>query len=551
MNYSDSSAYNGVDRNISLTTVVVGGESNNMMLAVSDARRPVAIKSINLNDDKNDAIIDGNKATISIQNGDNNCFTFIDQYGVDLDKGAASAFFKYTGQHKFDKDYYYGIKVDVTGTATNQLGLTDQVYYDVDGDGTIDIPVTATSPLEKGKKVVKYETVKYTIARTKETPTSSTTDWDDTSKVKSVAYTIVPMSEISDFAISDMGKVWFPTTMSAKDNGSTIVTSDYATAATSSKGNWLQEGYRAEYRVYASYKGLKLSVPHAYYADAANSPVKSNGWYTHTWDGDGHDLGDNPAAVKSEVGTVSGGALLWSDLYDVNSAKNVRKDAALDLIVDVFTTTGQAIRDKISTVKKKVTISDATPVATSIKFVMNTGDGFNTASASAGTLYPTMTNLTQPEVFKFAWRSWKDNIGVMVFDQYGKVLTGENTYHGIDDADKDHYGVMHGSNSYVEFTVSNIKENQGAFAHKPDSFVVKKNGSTDMSIEGAEIGDTFDLTARVNGLSVTAAITVGADKAAFIDQSDNGKKATVNDSGIITAPGTKDTGLREILGYDR
>ena len=60
----------GVDRIITLGTLVIGGDSNMMTLSVSDARRPVAIKSVRLLDTKDnaleDAFAEGGEATIKL-----------------------------------------------------------------------------------------------------------------------------------------------------------------------------------------------------------------------------------------------------------------------------------------------------------------------------------------------------------------------------------------------------------------------------------------------------------------------------------------------------
>ena len=515
--YDKSDVSNDLNRSISLTTVVVGGESNNLMLEVSDIRRPNAIKSIKLNDDNNDAIIARNTATLKFNDGqDDNTIVFLDQYGDELNGDKAKAFFANAKVNKFGKSSdagYYGIKVAVTGE--KHLGLNNQVYL---GEN---INITAKDVTE-----VEMDTVKYSIAKS-----ADKSDWDDVSKVKSVAYTIVPVtsSTTTDFSITDISKVYLETTNSGAPNGSGF--GDNATGAAIGKnaGYYSSDAYTVtnakEFKVMASYKGLKLSVPYGYYADAENTEGQLNPWYT-PWNYSGAD--------KSQFAGITKDILTWADLYDFNSAKNLRKDAAINFKLDVYAASGSALGEKLSTISKKVTVSDEAPKATTIKFITNTDDGFNTAAATTGTLYPSFMNVSQPEVFKESWRSW-NRFGVMVFDQYGNTMIGDNTYAGDSSIT---------NNSYVEFTVSDIKENTNDLAHKPDSFIVKHNGSADMSIEGAEIGDTFKITATVAGLSASATVTVGADTYAYIDQGGNGAKAT-------PGPAAKDIGLRELLGYDR
>ena len=210
-------------------------------------------------------------------------------------------------------------------------------------------------------------------------------------------------------------------------------------------------------------------------------------------------------------------------LYNFTAYGNPRKDAERDLVL--------AIADR--TIKRSITFSDEESKIAEIKFVYNTN-----ASAESATVTPNMMAVKAPRLVVHDWNTW-DNLAVMVFDQYGKVL-------GIDSQDKD---TWHGYNSedgaiVVEFAVSEIKENMDALAHKASSFTVNADGSNKMSIDGAEINDTFKLTATVAGTKVSDSIkvTVGADASAYIDQTGSGTKGT---------PGTKDLGLREQLGYDR
>ena len=55
--WSASTTYDNVSRSIALTTVVVGGDSNNLILAVDDKARPVAVKSVNFRDNATTAVV--------------------------------------------------------------------------------------------------------------------------------------------------------------------------------------------------------------------------------------------------------------------------------------------------------------------------------------------------------------------------------------------------------------------------------------------------------------------------------------------------------------
>lgn len=92
----------------------------------------------------------------------------------------------------------------------------------------------------------------------------------------------------------------------------------------------------------------------------------------------------------------------------------------------------------------------------------------------------------------------------------------------------------------ILYTVSAVKENTGAFAHKANNFTVKNNGSKDTKITGAELGDTFTITATVENTNITDTlkVTVGADNSANVA---SGKSISETD----------DHALRKVLDYDR
>ncbi len=124
---------------------------------------------------------------------------------------------------------------------------------------------------------------------------------------------------------------------------------------------------------------------------------------------------------------------------------------------------------------------------------------------------PDMPNLTELKGYT-----------VNIFDQYTANI---NNVEGVN----------------CELAVSNIKENGNNLAYLSNSFKVRGNNGSpaDFKIDGAEIGDTFTLTATAAGtnVSVSKDITVNADAAAFISSSKDKK--------------IDDTDLRKKLGYDR
>ena len=231
--------------------------------------------------------------------------------------------------------------------------------------------------------------------------------------------------------------------------------------------------------------------------------------------------------------------LKYSDLYNYNAYASPRKDASIDIVIDI-----RKSASEVEPLTKSVTVSDDPATVTGIKFTKS----YN-ASIEEETLNPTGTKfngITVDAGYDAGWsahpstkivpicsKEWAhpDTLVVYATDQYGRPITAD-----------------------IEFTVADIKEADTDLTHVPNNFVVSKNGTAEANIEGAEIGDTFKLTAKVKGQNITDSITikVGADKDAYIDQNGSGSKAVKDPAtGAVTRQGSKDLGLRELFGYDR
>ena len=439
-NWATSSAKDNINRNISLATIVVGGESNNMILEVSDTRRPNAIKAVRLSG-YGDTVVAGTE----LWQGLDWQFDFQDQYGVDMDRNAAVKFFLGT----FDGDQY-AIKRDVVG-ATNAFGMADAVYHAGRWENNATKDTLTTT---------KTENVKYSIAKIDATKSTETDidKWEDVSKVKSASFTNVPISAVSSFAVANVAKQQLTTAKSDYANGSSITDFTEDAAATFTNP--------AEIKVTGKANGTTVTVPSSYYSVVTGSAVT---------------LADN------KLGAISGGALTWGDLYDENTARATRKDATLALTLLVKDKEKEA---DCSTIKANITVSDAEAVASTI--------AFNAKPANA-----TKTDLT--------------GYTVKVKDQYGNEMKGQD----------------------VEYVISDLKESTDALTHIANSLAVNKNGSSAPVVTGAEIGDSFKITATVAGTNVStdATITVGADTLAKVSS----KAANSTDKTFRTAK----------LGYDR
>ena len=119
--FDDKSASDNQDRPVSLTTIVVGGESSNMLFNVSDMRRPTTIEKVDIND----TWVNGDSVSPGLNEW--GAFHFIDQYGkamVDADTShntAVEAFFRQADTAAGFAGEAYGIKVDVSALSATLI----------------------------------------------------------------------------------------------------------------------------------------------------------------------------------------------------------------------------------------------------------------------------------------------------------------------------------------------------------------------------------------------------------------------------------------------
>ena len=493
--FKNTSAYNDIDRSISLSTIVVGGESNNLILNVSDARRPVAIKSVKLNDDNNDAIVSGNTATVEITKGNDAQIKYIDQYNADLADDIAEAFFKQaaTGFGTSNDKYVISIK---TSKNNDLLTLpTDKTYDD------------ASRKIEFSAKEVTTEesvTVRYSIATE-----NSAGNLTDVSKVKSVAYTIVPRTAVAnDLTIVTNSSLYkLDTDNSDNINGTTIpsgssIRDDVTGPLTISAG---------DNKIVVKGKtrnNLTLTLPASAYEVAAKSAIN---------------------VANGVVTAASSGAIAWYELYDANSAKYTRINATKPIVLTVYKDI-----DGGTTVSKNITISDSASAPASIEFWKDW------AAQTAVTLNPSYTEITGPKVYNGTGWSDEDkndfsktngHFGIIVKDQYGNIMDDPRIS--------------------VALKVADLTESTTELTHLTNSFTVSNNGSaagvladSKLKITGAEIGDKFKLTATIEGTAVSKDIpvTVGADTEAYVSTT-NGDHDKEFRTGKFPATGNAKPGL--------
>lgn len=439
-----------IDRTIPLTTIVVGGESNNYLLSVSDKRRPVAIKDIKSINGGANAIVANGTATIDFSKDSD--VEYIDQYGETMKATVAAEFFDFAGVTKFGKGtkYAYGVLADFTDT--NSLESGDSVLK----TGNYRLTLTADNV-----EAVTNDTVKFSIAQA-DNATDEASKWDVTGKVLSLSISDVPVELLSNLSIPAVAKQYVVTAYTDKANGAAanLKASDADVAVTGE----LNVPTNGEVKVTGTYDGKTLTVPEAYLN-------RTDANFTY---------------ASGKISAVSAGALKVKDLYDVNSAQLTRKDGSLEAAVKVYkTTSGHATADLLGTCKTKVALSDEAPKAAKVEWTVG-GKAVDAFTANANNTGYGFTNARTSGL-------------VVVYDQYGNKYTAGT----------------------VEFTVKDYVENTGAFAHKQNSFKISTNGSDTTAIDGAELGDTFVVTATINGVSAQAKVTLGSDTQANINNNAN------------------------------
>ncbi|RKI36552.1 hypothetical protein D7V96_25155, partial [bacterium D16-59] len=518
-NYSDSAT----DRFVSLGTTVIGGDNSNsiLMLTVSPARHPVAIKYLKLNGDDSNAIVDKMETTIDFKSQDNK---YLDQYGKELDGQASNSlgnnilekYLKYAGDQRIRK-----IRATVDSNH-DLLNLGEKNFATVSGEA-ITLKVTAKADGNRAKEV----NVSYAFVTAPSGTLESSDAWENVDNTKSITYTVVPINEVDDPQISNIGKQQLVTNASSKNNFEAFRTSgspsyeDKATVNSIASGKKADDSMSNAFSVKGMYKSKTVTIPGDWYeVDTASGSA----FAINTTNGNG----------SSTLSGIRDGELCWGDLYDENSNKGTRIDAVKRLMIKVKkASTG----DDADTVTAKVTVSDAPAVPAEIRFQTEWWKW----DATDVTLLPNNT-----EIAGAGLNNPDPHFAVAVYDQYGKGYEESGFANGGWDYPEN-------GKNFLEYTVSDKKESTSEFTHLPNSFKVSGNGSTcnKLKIEGAEIGDTFTLTATVPNYNISKSIkvTVGADQQTFIANKDS-KSASWQPTNDLKADADK-TFRTGKLGYNK
>ena len=609
MAWDNAQTTDGIDRPISLTVVVVGGESDNEMISVSDKRRPDAIKEVNVKE------VFTENATITFANthskttdGAAGEFKFYDQYGQQIGTkwGDDNGFFAAAVAGKLNgtefAGYHFGVRAIYSGNneithtpgdtgetdAANPV-VTERGKYFVMEDGENLTFTTATDV----KSAVTGEGFKFEIARIKngDYAANRAETWDTVSTSKFVGATIVDISQVKGFTVKDLDMFYTGTIANVTGEGIAHTTvSSNADPDTAYKATIAVQALPANYNtrkveVKGTYNGKDVDVPAAFYkvegsklaVEADGSAPIGDNVVTHTKTGltvgDLYDkttangvskiatdtlkvtvtqkygntttagtikeLTDTPANLAATVTaftatdgatraqaeakvatllqnrTIAVGTLTATahttittantDINTLKSSLNAGMTAAslqnykdaFDAVVAANTavepTLGGADGSVLDTATKEVKISDQAPTATSIKGLKE-----------SYTIAPTTTEITNVGI--------KNKLDVpttvYVVDQYGVKDGGVNTW-----------------TADLKFKAAAVAETDGGYAE--NNFKTQNNDATNLSIIGAERGDTFTLTLTSGAATASTKVTVGADGNANITNGTNNYRTTL------------------------
>ena len=381
-----------------------------------ERRRPEGIKSVNIPS----VVVERGTFDIEISG-----IIFVDQYGREMKKDDAEAFFaasddtSFTG-HGNPEFNGYTFVVRATYKGDKEIFSVDGASFDnndtfqiADGKKTFTAKAGTTATARSGM-AFQFDIVKYKTTDGFEKAVAVSTN-------KTYPITVVDINAVKGFTIKDIAKVYVVTAKSEDETGDTgnvrltpTTSSDSNTAGigdTVGRATVPDDTHKRSVEVTGTYNGVSVSIPSEYLeVTASKLPV------------DGTEIkGTTESAVN----------LKWSDLYDATTARYIRKDASDTIKVTILDLDND--EKVIDSTSKTVALSDAEPKATTIE------------GKASFTVTPDMARITVTEIED-------DSGGYKVKDQYGVDFTATKTYR-----------------------VTNIAENADAYA--ANSFKVAENDS--------------------------------------------------------------------------
>ena len=287
MEWTDGQTTDDIDRPVSLTVVIVGGEPDNEMIYVSDKRRPNAIADVNLND----VYVEGAEFAFTItEDEDTDSFKYYDQYGVAMGTwGADNGFFEAAAEGELKgtefAGYAFGVRIEYAGTGKVELNEddTDTASLSEDGDGNPDgkkaviqfNEIATYNTTTDIKAAATGEGFKFDIAKFKE-PTNPAEDevvenptaWDSISPTKFKGLTVVDITQVKNFKIGSLNTFY---TGELNITGDKIVGSEFladlkSTApVTEVTGVAIPASHIQKIKVTGTYNGSTVSIPGDYF----------------------------------------------------------------------------------------------------------------------------------------------------------------------------------------------------------------------------------------------------------------------------------------------
>lgn len=585
MLWTDPQTTDGVDRPISLTSVVVGGSTDNEMLSVSDKRRPDAIADINIDD----VHLEGAAFTYTLPGS----FKFYDQYGevIGTTWGADNGFFAADKAEQLKGNefagYHFGVRVINAGSGKVRFVNTDGLN-NTDGNGKqVVIESTNTSSYATATDITsvassegfKFEIVKLDDTSYVTAANKKAEKWDAVSTNKFKSMSVVDISQVKNFSIDDL-KTFYTGELDNTGDGvygaDAIDLKENTEKFSTITGGGLTDttSYKQKVVVKGTYNGTSVTVPAAYYS------VKGNKLATEV-DGSeklGQSIIDN-VILYASAGDLG---LKPADLYDKTSATGVSKladDTLKATIYSIYPSTTTAVinynklkGDAADTVSNWTDAADTTAanaifetgtitVGTAISEAVSTIETANAAITALKSAIPAVVN-TNKTAIQGVFDGKVNNINtlmsagsVSVYDTATKAVKISDQAPKATKIDglKETYTIAPGTDidaGPTQITNAILKAGLGAISvldqygvamadaldnmsfkasnvaenkagYADNNFKVSSNDTKTLAIEGAERGDTFDLVLTSGAATATTKVTVGADKTANITAADN------------------------------
>ena len=481
----------GIDRPVTFTSIVVGGESSYETISVSDMARPVAVKSIAMDEVM---VVKGSQ---KVKLADNNKTVYTDQYGRTMKAEDAAKWLNGTIlDSKKNDNYRLAIKsANLQPTSGAKVSING-----VTGAAIVCTNLTAGNTEAQIDSVGAYnvDDTQNTLEFSIQVQSRKTGDWVDASAPLKKTITTISLSKVKGLSIESMPQAGFATSNSDAINGLTgsLTGKSEDNISAGDLGYFKIVSHRTT-KVVGTYNGsTKVAVPYAYYSVDPSSQLAY--WQD----------GSNDYAIG--LSHVTAGALKWKDIYDYNTATLARKAADVELVLEVKSVLGDTLNGPTSKISTKVSVKDETLRADKIEFWVG-GKAVTSTSLSATDLAYNVVdqfclnyNKYYPQ-YQDGHADWNHPVLVVVKDQYGDYYTKKDAYRDTD----------------MSFNVTDLVEDTSATSHDSIGLGVEKNNSNEAKIVGTELKDTYKITVTVDKVSATLEVTSGADKNAKIDNDAN------------------------------